>query len=119
MISKTKKYHNRFLHSLDVCFVAQFIAEHVNRTLQEFDIKPVNKELLKVVSLAHDIGHPPFGHTGERVLDKIMASRISWCRMSHTRILTLVCFFFRKDVYYAFPQKTRESRHYRSRDIWG
>ncbi|NMH68101.1 dNTP triphosphohydrolase [Bacillus sp. RO3] len=75
MIPDAKIYHNRFTHSLDVCSLSGIIAKKVNEDLQKAEIQPVNDDLLKAASLAHDIGHPPFGHTGERTLDKVMAKR--------------------------------------------
>jgi dGTPase len=73
MVPDTGQYHSRSTHSLEVCYVTYVMAGNVNEALREFGLGPVNKDLLKAASLAHDIGHPPFGHTGERTLDTIMA----------------------------------------------
>lgn len=48
-------YRTRLTHSLEVGHVAAAIAKSLN----------LNSTLAEVVGLAHDLGHPPFGHAGE------------------------------------------------------
>ncbi|WP_019853764.1 deoxyguanosinetriphosphate triphosphohydrolase family protein [Actinopolyspora mortivallis] len=71
--------HNRLTHSLKVAQVARAIAESL---LEDSDSRAVLERLggcdLDVVEgagLAHDLGHPPFGHLGERVLDRVARQR--------------------------------------------
>src|ERR1041385_3717267 len=52
----------RLTHTMEVAAIARNIA----RALR------LNEDLAEAIALAHDLGHPPFGHKGERVLDQLM-----------------------------------------------
>ena len=54
-------YMTRLTHTLDVAQVARSIARSLD----------LNEDLCEAISLGHDLGHTPFGHTGERVLQKL------------------------------------------------
>ena len=54
-------YMTRLTHTLDVAQVARSIARCLN----------LNEDLCEAISLGHDLGHTPFGHTGERVLNDL------------------------------------------------
>jgi dGTPase len=56
-------YRTRMTHTLEVVQVARRLAT----------ILRVNSELTDAIALAHDLGHPPFGHGGESALDEKMA----------------------------------------------
>src|SRR5689334_9861126 len=57
-------YHrSRLTHTLEMASIART----VGRTLG------LNEDLIESLALAHDIGHPPFGHAGESVLDECLA----------------------------------------------
>ncbi len=56
-------YRTRLTHSIEVAQVARTIAGALG----------LNAELTEAVALAHDLGHPPFGHTGEEALQRLMA----------------------------------------------
>lgn len=55
-------FRTRLTHSIEVAQVARTIS----------GVLGLNVELTEAVALAHDLGHPPFGHTGEEALDKLM-----------------------------------------------
>jgi dGTPase len=64
--SKGDHYRTRLTHTLEVAQIARAIANGLN----------LNVELTEAIALAHDLGHTPFGHQGERTLDDILKMRI-------------------------------------------
>lgn len=56
-------YRTRLTHSLEVAQIGKAIARRLR----------LNEELTEALALAHDLGHTPFGHTGEEVLNRLMA----------------------------------------------
>lgn len=64
-------FRNRLTHTLEVSQIARTVAGALT----------LNSELVEVLALVHDIGHPPFGHAGERKLDQLM--RVYGGRFDH------------------------------------
>ncbi len=62
-------YRTRLTHSMEVANIAKSIAVWLRAQDPAVRIDP---DLLEAICLAHDIGHPPFGHSGERVLNVLM-----------------------------------------------
>ena len=55
-------FRNRLTHTLEVWQIARTVAGALG----------LNTELAEALALVHDIGHPPFGHAGERKLNELM-----------------------------------------------
>ena len=54
-------YRTRLTHTLEVSQISRTIARSLN----------LNEDLTEAIALGHDLGHTPFGHTGERILDEL------------------------------------------------
>lgn len=65
-------FRNRLTHSMEVAQIAKGIAERINSDVAYFKNHPLDLDLVEFAGLAHDLGHPPFGHNGERALDQCM-----------------------------------------------
>jgi dGTPase len=55
-------FRNRLTHTIEVAQIARTVAAQLN----------LNVDLVEALALVHDVGHPPFGHAGEKVLDAAM-----------------------------------------------
>jgi dGTPase len=58
-------YRTRMTHTLEACGIARNVARALG----------LNEDLTEAIGLGHDLGHPPFGHVGEAVLDECVRSR--------------------------------------------
>ena len=103
-------FHNRLTHSLKVAQVARRLAESLIAKQPEIAEKlgGIEPDVVEAAALAHDLGHPPFGHTAEeeldacavnhglsdgfegnaqsfRILTKLAIHRIDYCGLNLTR----------------------------------
>lgn len=58
-------YRNRLTHTLEVSQISRSIGKALK----------LNDELIEAIALGHDLGHTPYGHTGERTLDDILRGK--------------------------------------------
>ena len=58
-------YRTRLTHTLEACGIARNVARAL----------ALNEDLTEAIGLGHDLGHPPFGHIGENVLDECLQQR--------------------------------------------
>lgn len=65
-------YRTRLTHTIEVSQIGRSICTSLNRnSFTDHDFW-IDSDLVEAVCLAHDLGHPPFGHAGERTLNKLM-----------------------------------------------
>ena len=65
-------YRTRMTHTLEVSRIARTMARALS----------LNEDLTEAIALGHDLGHTPFGHAGERLLDEIMPGGFAHYRQS-------------------------------------
>ncbi|MEV4756618.1 dGTP triphosphohydrolase [Micromonospora sp. NPDC049559] len=72
--------HNRLTHSLKVAQVGRAVAERLAGDERYRDLLEklggCDPDVVEAAALAHDLGHPPFGHLGEYVLDRLARQRL-------------------------------------------
>jgi dGTPase len=67
-------FHNRLTHTLQVAQLAQRLAERLEAQQEDFLKKhalEIDPDVAEAAALAHDLGHPPFGHIAEKRLDEL------------------------------------------------
>lgn len=68
-------YRTRLTHSMEVAQIGRSICVYLrSRGAPLRDDFHIDHDLVEAVCLAHDLGHPPFGHSGERTLQELMAN---------------------------------------------
>lgn len=73
-MGETGDYHRtRLTHTMEVASVARVLGRAMR----------LNEDLIEALALAHDIGHPPFGHSGEATLNACLAADGGFCHNRH------------------------------------
>lgn len=76
-VSERRLLHNRLTHSLKVGQIGRRMAERLLRMAKNGSapstLRDLDPEVVEAAGLAHDLGHPPFGHIAEKVLDQKLA----------------------------------------------
>jgi dGTPase len=96
--SEGDQYRTRMSHSLEVCQVARSVA----------NVLCLNEPLCEALALAHDIGHPPFGHRGEWALDELMRGHDGF--RHNAQVLRVVDLLERRSPEHPGLNLTREVR---------
>ncbi len=58
-------FRTRLTHTLEAAGISRVVARALG----------LNEDLTEAIALGHDLGHPPFGHTGEETLDRVLQAR--------------------------------------------
>lgn len=80
-IGESDFYRTRLTHSLEVAQIGSSICENLRNNLNLSELHSVipPTSLIEAIGLAHDLGHPPFGHGGEIALNSLSnRAKQSW-----------------------------------------
>ena len=66
-------FRNRLTHTIEVAQIARTVADALG----------LDTDLAEALALVHDIGHPPFGHAGERKLDELLRAMATFDHNLH------------------------------------
>jgi dGTPase len=71
-------FHNRLTHSLQVAQVGRTVAKTLGERQQNLteEVGGIDPDTVEAACLAHDLGHPPFGHTAEEELNELAADAV-------------------------------------------
>ncbi|MBD3374696.1 dNTP triphosphohydrolase [candidate division KSB1 bacterium] len=68
-------YRTRLTHSLEVAQIGRSLCYYLQQSSDDLNIECyIDSDLVEAICLAHDLGHPPFGHAGEKTLNSLMRS---------------------------------------------
>ena len=100
-------YRTRLTHSIEVSQIGRSIVTHLNRTSDMIeDSFHIDQDLVESICLAHDIGHPSFGHAGEQVLNELMSNSGGF-EGNAQNLRILVDLFYRKKSGWSGMKPTR------------
>lgn len=100
-------YRTRLTHSIEVSQIGRSIVNHLNRSSEHLsDTFRIDQDLVESVCLAHDIGHPSFGHAGEQVLNELMLPSGGF-EGNAQNLRILVDLFYRNESQWAGMKPTR------------
>ena len=76
-VGETAVFHNRLTHSLKVAQVGRYITDSLQRRPEYAEVIEryggLHPDVVHAAGLAHDLGHPPFGHIGEQALQHLLS----------------------------------------------
>ena len=92
-------YRTRLTHSIEVAQIGRSICYYIKTTHKDIfsDEYFIDPDLVESACLAHDLGHPPFGHAGERTLHKLMSEYGGFEGNAQTLRLMTEIFYTTKD----------------------
>lgn len=91
-------YRTRLTHSIEVARISRSIAEYLNQSSDSLGSDfYIDTDLVEAVGLSHDLGHPPFGHAGEYMLNQLMRDFGGFEGNAQTLELVTRCLYQRSD----------------------
>lgn len=99
MVLSDKAVHNRFDHSLGVYYLACKLVNIIKGKLSNYiDISKCDEDAIKIMALVHDIGHGPFSHLAERLLNESHENNTVSLLKNNTDIHNIIINNFGREV---------------------